>query len=164
MKLLRVGSILLCSVFLSVGSSALAQTAAPAKAPAAKSAARTVEIEGSDTMKYSVTSITAKRGESIRIVLKATGAMPKIAMQHNVVILKADADAMAFANAAATARATDYIPAAMQDKVVAHTPLVSNGETVEVTFKAPATAGTYPFLCTFPGHFQSGMKGTLVVK
>jgi azurin len=47
--------------------------------------------------------------------------------------------------------------------VIAHTGLVGPGETVEVTFKAPA-AGTYTFLCSFPGHFAAGMKGTLVVK
>ena len=29
---------------------------------------------------------------------------------------------------------------------------------------APATAGTTPFLCSFPGHFAAGMRGTLVVK
>ena len=40
----------------------------------------------------------------------------------------------------------------------------SLGETVEVTFKVPAEAGSYPFLCTFPGHFVVGMKGNLVVK
>jgi azurin len=169
MRFFQVRSILVCSVLLSAGLSVpLAQTAAPAaapaQAPAAKGSARTVEISSSDTMKYSVTSITAKRGEALRIVLKATGAMPKIAMQHNVVILQADADATAFANAAATARATDYIPAAMKDKVLANTPLAANGDTVEVTFTAPAKAGAYTYLCTFPGHFQSGMKGTLVVK
>ena len=27
------------------------------------------------------------------------------------------------------------------------------------TFKAPAKAGVYPYLCTFPGHFAAGMKG-----
>lgn len=148
-----------------------AQTAAqPPKAekPTAKPrttgvAGRAVEIEATDSMKFSVTSITAKPGESIRIVLKSTGAMPKIAMAHNFVLLKKTADATAFANAAATARATDFIPPAMKDQVIAATGLAGNGETVEVTFKAPA-AGTYTFVCTFPGHFAVGMKGTLVVK
>jgi azurin len=48
--------------------------------------------------------------------------------------------------------------------VIAHTGLAGAGETVEVTFKVPAAAGEYPFLCSFPGHFQAGMKGTLAVK
>jgi uncharacterized cupredoxin-like copper-binding protein len=31
---------------------------------------------------------------------------------------------------------------------------------------APAAVrpGVYPFVCTFPGHVQAGMRGTLVVK
>ncbi|HEU5090712.1 MAG TPA: plastocyanin/azurin family copper-binding protein, partial [Roseiflexaceae bacterium] len=33
----------------------------------------------------------------------------------------------------------------------------------EVTFKAPAP-GTYTFLCTYPGHYAAGMKGTLTVE
>lgn len=132
--------------------------------PAAGGAARTVEITAGDTMKFSLTSIPAKRGEQLRIVLKATGSMPKIAMAHNVVILKPGTDQTAFVNAGAAARATDYVAASQAAQVVAKTPLAGNGETVEVTFKVPATAGSYPFLCTFPGHFISGMKGTLDVK
>ena len=66
--------------------------------------------------------------------------------------------------AAASARDTDFIPAAMKAEVVASTPLAGPGETVEITFKVPAAAGTYPFMCTFPGHFTAGMKGNLVVK
>jgi uncharacterized cupredoxin-like copper-binding protein len=27
----------------------------------------------------------------------------------------------------------------------------------------PAVAGKYDFICTFPGHFAAGMRGTLVV-
>ena len=70
----------------------------------------------------------------------------------------------AFANAAAMAGATAYIPAARKGDVLAHTALAGAGETVEITFKAPATAGSYTFLCSFPGHFAAGMRGTLVVK
>ena len=39
-------------------------------------------------MKYDVTEITAKPGEKLRVVLKAAGSMPKIAMAHNFVLLK----------------------------------------------------------------------------
>jgi azurin len=155
-----------------------AQTPAPAPAtkpapaaqgtakPADKAAAgvRTVEIIGSDDMKFNTTSIAAKRGEQLRIRLTSKGVMPKVAMQHNVVILKKTADPAAFATAAASARATDFIPAANKADVIANTPLAGNGETVEVVFKVPAEAGSYPFLCTFPGHFVVGMKGNLVVK
>lgn len=132
--------------------------AVSAKAP------KTVTITGTEQMKWDVTTIQAKPGEEIHIVLKATGSMPKIAMAHNFVLLKSGVNPQDVANASMTARDTDFIPASMKDKIIAHTGLAGGGETVQVTFKAPAKAGTYPYLCTFPGHFAVGMKGELVVK
>jgi azurin len=125
---------------------------------------RTIEIIGTDDMKYSTTSITAKPGEEIRIRLTAKGVMPKIAMSHNVVVLQLKTDVDALIKAGMAARATDYIAPADKAKVIAATKLAGNGETVEVTFKAPAVPGSYPFVCTFPGHFAAGMKGALLVK
>jgi azurin len=137
----------------------------PKAAPAAKSGEpRTIEITAGDDMKFSLTSITAKPGEQLRIRLKSTGTMPKIAMGHNFVVVKPATNVTDFANAAMMAKATDYIPPDKKADVLASTALVGPGETVEVTFKAPAAAGSYPFLCTFPGHFAAGMKGTLAVK
>ena len=144
--------------------SAQAPAAKPAENPAAAAGARTVEIVGTDDMKFNVATINAKPGEQLRIRLTAKGTMPKIAMSHNVVVLKKEADPAAFATAAASARATEFIPAANKGDVIAHTALAGNGETVEVTFKVPTVAGSYPYLCTFPGHFVVGMKGNLVVK
>ena len=54
-------------------------------------------------MKYSVTSIPAKPGETLHIRLVSKGTLPKIAMAHNFVVLKADAKQLDFANAAAMA-------------------------------------------------------------
>ena len=159
-----------CVLALAASPLAAQDTKAPAKkgqAAAAKAPAgggRTVEITGSETMKYSVTEITAKPGEKIHLVLKALGSMPKIAMGHNFVLLKAGVDPQAVSNAAFNARATDFIPADMKDKIIAHTSLAGGGETVEVSFTAPAKPGKYDYLCTFPGHFSQGMKGTLTVK
>ena len=132
-------------------------------APAAKGV-RTVEIVGSEDMKFSMATIAAKPGEQLRIRLVAKGSMPKIAMAHNFVVLNKGAKVVDFATAAMNARATDFIPAEKKADILAHTPLAGAGETVEVTFKVPAAAGEYPYLCSFPGHFQAGMKGSLVVK
>jgi azurin len=128
------------------------------------SAVRTVEITGGDDMKYSITTIPAKPGETLRIRLTSKGTLPKVAMAHNVVVLKLGAKQLDFANAAAMAAKTDYIPPAMKDQVLAATTMAGPGETVETTFKVPAAAGSYPFLCTFPGHFAAGMRGNIVVK
>ena len=128
------------------------------------STGRLVEITGGDDMKYNVTSIPAKPGETLRIRLVSKGTLPKIAMAHNVVVLKAGAKQIDFVNAASQARTTDFIPPDMKDQVLAATGLAGPGETVEVTFKVPAAAGSYPYVCTFPGHFAAGMRGTIVVK
>ena len=140
---------------------------APAQAPAksaAKGGARTIEMTGGDDMKFNLTSIDAKPGETIRIVLKSIGTIPKIAMGHNVVVLKLGSDVTEFIKASMNARDTEYVPADLKAQVVAATKLAGPGESVEVTFKVPAKAGSYPFLCTFPGHYAAGMKGMLVVK
>ena len=127
-------------------------------------AVRLVELTGNDLMKYSVTAIAAKPGELLHVRLKNVGTLPKVAMAHNFVLLALGTDATAFVNAATPARATDFIPPAMKDKVIAHTPLAGLNETVEVTFDAPKAPGAYTYLCSFPGHFLAGMKGTLTVK
>jgi azurin len=138
--------------------------AAPAAQAKPAAGARTIEIVGTDDMKFSVTTIDAKPGETLRVRLTAKGALPKIAMAHNFVLLKLGAKQIDFANAAAMARETDFIPPAMKDQVLAATTIAGAGETVEITFKVPAAPGSYPYLCTFPGHFAAGMRGTLVVK
>ena len=125
---------------------------------------RTIDIVGSDDMKFSVTTIRARAGEPLRLRLVSKGTIPKIAMAHNVVVLKAGTDVDKFIAAGAASRATDFIAPAMNDTVIARTPLAGPGETVQVVFTAPAKPGRYPFVCTFAGHFQMGMKGTLIVK
>ncbi len=156
---------LLASLVAVVLLSAPASPASPAVDQAKPaSSARTVEIIGGDDMKYNVTTIAAKPGETLRVRLVSKGTLPKIAMAHNFVLLKLTAKTLEFANAAAMARATDFIPPDMKDQVLAATGLAGPGETVEVTVKVPTAPGTYNFLCTFPGHFAAGMRGTLVVK
>ena len=141
-----------------------AKTTTTTQTSTAKStAARTIEFVTGDNMKFDKTEITARPGETLRIVVKNTGSMPKLAMAHNFVLLKPGTDQVEFNTAAFSARETDFIPASMKAAVIANTPLAGAGETVETTFKAPA-AGTYNFLCSFPGHFALGMRGTLTVK
>jgi azurin len=139
-------------------------TTTTAAAKGAPKGGRTVELTGGDTMKYDKTEIPARPGETLHIVLKSNGTMPKIAMAHNFVLLKAGTDVVEFNKGAFDARETDFIPPSMKSAVIANTPLAGPGETVETTFKVPAKPGSYTFLCSFPGHFALGMRGTLIVK
>jgi azurin len=131
---------------------------------AAEDPVRTIDIVATDDMKYSLTSITAEPGEEIRIRLQAKGVIPKVAMAHNVVVVELDTDIEMLLKEGAPYRETEFIPPSMANKVIAKTSLAGPGERVQVTFTVPKTPGDYPFLCTFAGHYQAGMKGTLIVK
>lgn len=124
---------------------------------------RTIDITATDDMKYNLNTITAEPGEEIRIRLTSKGVIPKVAMAHNVVVVQIDTDIDTMLKEGAPFRETDFIPPPMMNKVIAKTALAGPGEMVQVTFTVPDKPGDYPFLCTFAGHYQAGMKGTLIV-
>lgn len=147
------------------GEATAAKKAAPA-APSAESVVngvRTFTITGNDAMRFSVTEITAAPGEKLRLTLRNIGSMPKAAMGHNLVVLYAKADAQAYSVAAIAAKATDYLPPALADQVLAATKMLGPGESDTIEFTLPATPGVYPFVCSFPAHYLAGMKGVLRV-
>lgn len=125
---------------------------------------RTVSMTAGDDMKFSVTTINAKPGEQLRIVLRVVGTMPKIAMAHNVIVLAKGTNLDAFVNASAMARDTAFIAPAFSKNVIAATGMGGAGDTVQVTFATPKAPGRYDFVCSFPGHFAGGMRGVLVIK
>lgn len=134
---------------------------ATAAAPAAVGP-RTIEITANDSMKYNLSSISLAVGEEVRLSLINVGSMPKQAMAHNIVVLKPGTDTAAFATAAA-AVAPEYIPEALAGQVIAHTKMLGPKQTdsIVVKFTEP---GEYPFLCSFPAHYQVGMKGVITVR
>jgi azurin len=165
MKATVVASLVIAASLFAACSKPESSPAASASAAAAPATGpRTINIQASDTMKYDVTSIQAAPGEEIRVVLTNAGTQPKEVMGHNWTLLKADADPAAFAAAAISAKDTGYMPPSLQGEVIAHIDQLGPKQSGEVTFKAPTAPGDYPYLCTFPAHFQVGMKGVLTVK
>jgi azurin len=124
----------------------------------------TVNISAYDTMKYSLTKIVAHPGQKITVILKNEGNLPKAAMAHNWVLLSAGTDPNAYARLATNAKDTNYQPQMLSRRVIAAIPLLGPQESGSVTFKAPSTPGSYPFLCSFPAHCSAGMTGFLVVQ
>ena len=120
-----------------------------------------IEIEASDQMRFNKAGFEVVTGQEVKVILKNVGKMPKVAMGHNLVILVEGVTAMQFGMKAGTAAATEYIPAELKDKVIAHTKVLGPGEQEEIVFTAPAP-GKYEFLCSFPGHFAL-MKGVMTV-
>lgn len=174
MKKLHALSLLLCALtFAGCGkkeeASAAAATApapAPAVTPAAPAAPApaVIEITANDSMKFNQTRFEVAAGQEVKITFTNMGTMPKVAMGHNFIVLKKGTDLKAFTDAAVMAAATDYVPAAKADQIIAHTKLLGPKQSEDLTFKAPAEAGEYPFICSFPAHYLSGMKGVMVVK
>lgn len=133
---------------------------APAPAPPAKPDAEgIVRMTANDQMRFNTTSIEVPAGK-IKVELKNTGALPKDVMGHNFIVLKPGSDAVAFAAKAMPAKATDYIPDGATE-VLGHTKLLGPGESAILELEV--AAGTYPFLCSFPGHVGL-MNGQLVAQ
>lgn len=133
-----------------------APTETPAAAPAAEATTLTVEV--SDAMQFSTTALTAKTGTPVKLVLKSSAT--NAAMKHNLIVVQPGTDAEVNTAALAAGEAGGFIPQG-NPNIVANTPTAAPGQTVEVTFTAPAP-GEYPYICTTPGHYPV-MKGILTV-
>ncbi|HJM64986.1 MAG: Azurin [Roseibacillus sp.] len=148
----------LTAVALATGITLAAEKADPATADVK------VTISGNDLMKYDKTEITAKAGQTIAITLKNIGALPKEAMGHNLVVLKPGTDITKFAIGGIANKAGGFLPtdAALVAQIVANTKILGPKEEETIAFKV-GSAGDYPYVCTFPGHFGV-MKGVIKVK
>jgi azurin len=112
-----------------------------------------------ETMVYNATSFTVKAGQKVHVTLKNNGTTP--AMVHNFVLVKPGSEEAVAQAGAAAGEASGYVKAG-DANVLASSPLAKPQQTIDFSFTAPA-AGKYPFICTFPGHYQT-MKGTLTVE
>ena len=119
-------------------------------------------IESNDQMQFNTKELKVPVGEPIVLTLKHTGKMAKTAMGHNFVLLQPGTDVKAFAEQAAMAAATEYIPASEEGSIIAHTKVIGGGESDTIEFTI-TEAGTYEFLCSFPGHYAM-MRGTLIAE
>lgn len=86
-------------------------------------------------------------------------------MAHNVVVVKPGSAEKVGKAADAMASEKDgyeknFIPKISE--VLFATPLVNGGKSFRLEFTAPKEAGDYPFICSFPGHWQM-MKGVIKV-
>lgn len=133
-------------------------------ASATPAGAKTITIVANDTLRYNVSRIEASPGETLHVVLKNSGSVPKEVMGHNWVLLTQDENPDAYLAAAVPAKDDNYQPAALKTKVVAAIPLLGPGQTADITFTAPTVPGNYVYVCSFPAHCAAGMRGVLVVK
>jgi len=108
-----------------------------------------LNVTAQDTLKFDPAALTAKAGTATNVTVKNSGAQ-----QHNWVLVKTeDADRVDQEAAAKGGDATGI------SGVVAGGKLLAGGASETVSVNVPA--GSYTYLCTVPGHYQAGMKGTL---
>ncbi len=150
MRFLKSGAITLLLFFFAFNATAQS-TADTAK----------VTIEGNDKMQFNLDEIKVKAGQTVVLTLKHVGKLPKAAMGHNWVLLTQGTSIQEFGLAASKAKDNEYIPEGTEN-VIVHTELLGGGEQTTIEFEAPE-AGTYDFICSFPGHYAM-MKGKFIVE
>ena len=111
-------------------------------------------------MIYDKERIAVQAGKPVEFRFTNTDSMP-----HNFAITIPGALEEVGKLAEATGTAEDaierhYIP--KTDKVLLASRLLQPGETQALTYEAPKKAGIYPYVCTYPGHWQR-MYGALYV-
>ena len=118
-----------------------------------KKPARTVEVVMTETedakMLYRPDRIDVKRGEQVRFVLKNVGKVDHEFMLDSV------------ANNAKHKIEMQKNPDMEHDDP--NGKRLAPGQTAEMVWQF-SKGGTFEFACLIPGHYESGMKGTAVVK
>ena len=115
-------------------------------------------------MEYDTKAFTVKVGQKVKITFENTHPIPQ---PHNIVFGKPgtkDKLMMAAMQMAASpdGMAKGYIPENNTD-VLFHTKLLQPTQKEVLEFTAPAEAGLYVYLCTFPGHAML-MNGIMTVE
>ncbi|MEJ7736600.1 MAG: PVC-type heme-binding CxxCH protein [Chitinophagaceae bacterium] len=113
-----------------------------------------------NVMKFDKELIQVKAGTTVQIVLQNPDFM-----QHNLVVIKPKTTEKVGAAADKLAQDPDgakmnYVP--RMPEVLFATPLINPEGKFTLKFKVPDTAGDYPYVCTFPGHWRI-MKGIMKV-
>jgi uncharacterized cupredoxin-like copper-binding protein len=113
-----------------------------------KAAQRTITIRMSDNMRFTPSHLEVKQGETVRLVVLNSGKL-----LHELVIGSKDA-----LNEHA-AQMLKFPTMEHDSPDMAH---VAAGNTREVIWHFNR-AGDFAFACLIPGHYQSGMKGSIRV-
>ncbi|MFT5633396.1 MAG: azurin [Rubritalea sp.] len=124
--------------------------------------AKKVQIKTIPRLKYDRTKFTVKAGESVALELKNIDSMP-----HNIVITKPGKKQQVGETAFKmmndpNARKKNYVPDDKSD-LIAYSDVVEPTGKHTTYFKAPKEKGGYPFICTFPGHWQV-MQGVMIIE
>lgn len=113
-----------------------------------KNVTRTVTLNMSDAMLFTPNKIEAKQGETIKIVMKNTGAV----LHEMVIGTKKELEAHAV-------MMMKFPNMEHDEPYMAHVPVGKTGEIIWTFNKA----GNFDFACLIAGHYQAGMVGKIIV-
>ncbi|HEY0734146.1 MAG TPA: plastocyanin/azurin family copper-binding protein [Herpetosiphonaceae bacterium] len=103
-------------------------------------------------LKFQQTELTGKADQPLSVAFEN----PSAALPHNwVLVPQGQEDAVV-----AAAISTNGDPTGVQGVLAGGKPITGSQETINVP---PQPAGTYSYICTVPGHYAAGMKGTLTL-
>ncbi len=121
----------------------------------------TLEIgSAGDDSKYDKEQLEAPADSKIILVFK-NAAKPEANKQFNWVLTQPGKQLKVVNDGLTEGEASGFIKP-NDPNVIAATKLIKGGESDSVAFDAPP-AGTYPYICTFPG-FYTRMRGVLTIK
>jgi putative heme-binding domain-containing protein len=140
----------------------LARSAPPPPNPWRKAirGARPIAMETGGNLTFKTRSFSVRPGEPIRLSFTNPDVVP-----HNWVLVRPGTldrvgDLVNRLIAEPDAVVRQYVPRTAD--VLVYTDIVQPGQSVAVYFRAPLEKGTYPYLCTFPGHWMV-MNGQMEV-
>lgn len=123
--------------------------------------AREVRIVAGKNLSYETRTFTVAPGEAIQLTLENPDAVP-----HNWALVKPGTLAKVgdLANKFVSdpeALARQYVP--KSEDVIVYTDIAYPRNSFSIYFHAPSQPGSYPYLCTFPGHWMV-MNGVMTVE
>jgi azurin len=140
---------------------ALAVKSTPNPFRKAITGAQPLRVEAGKNLSFVQRTLRVKAGEAVKLTFANPDVVP-----HNWVLLKTGSKERVgdLANkmiAEPEAVVKNYIPASPD--VLVHTDIVQPNQSFTIYFQAPTVKGTYPYVCTFPGHWMV-MNGELIVQ
>ncbi len=124
-------------------------------------AGRPVRIEAANGLQFATKELRAAPGERLSLTFANPDVVP-----HNWALLRpgslekvGDLANKLITDPAGAAR--HYVPDVPE--VLVYADMTQPGGSFTIHFTAPGEKGSYPYICTFPGHWMV-MKGVLVVE
>ncbi len=112
-----------------------------------------VSADPSEQLAFAPALLTARANQPIKIQFANPELLP-----HSLVLVRPDQVNSALSAGLANGGRVPETTAG----VLAASKVLNKGE-IEMLEVQGLEAGTYPYICTVPGHYEGGMKGTLTV-